>query len=83
MPHEEWCDILFTMDFKDSRVKAKSQTNNPAASKTAPSNYYGDASVKVTRKKNARTSALTYRKKQGNKTTKNSGAQNYCVLYNK
>ena len=37
--HEEWCDLLSTMEFKDNRVRAEAQINKLAAYKEAPSNY--------------------------------------------
>ena len=63
MPHEEWCDLLSTMEAKDNIKRAAYQIKRLAASKVAPANSGSDTSAKVPLKKKARTAVLLVRKR--------------------
>ena len=63
--HEEWCDILSTIEAKDKRKRAVDQTKRLAVSKEAPGNYDSNTSAKVPCNKKARTGVLLACKHQG------------------
>ena len=83
MPHEEWYDLLSTMEAKCNRKISADQIKRLAASKSAPANSDIYAPARGTRKKKARNGVVTVHKNQGKKFLKHSGAQLYCVLYKK
>ena len=69
------------MEVKDNKKMAAAQIKRPVTSKSAPVNSDSNESVRVPRKKRARTSAISRRKQQeGGKTPKHCGEQNYFVL---
>ena len=48
--HEDWCDLLSTIDFKDNRKRAENQIKKVAAAR-ASSLSDSDRSVRIPRKK--------------------------------
>ena len=79
VPHEEWYDLLQTMEAKDNRKRATYEIKILAASKAAPANYDSVMSASVPHKQKASNGVLPDHNKQVNETDKNSGAQHYCV----
>ena len=79
VPHEEWYDLLQTMEAKDNRKTDAAKIKILAASKAVPANSDRYMSARVPHKKKASNGVLPYHKKQVNETAKNSGAQHYCV----
>ena len=78
--HEYWCDILSTVKVKYNRKREVTRINKIAALRAA-SYSDSDKSVRVPRKKKARTGVNF--KQQGKKTTKQNSANCYCVLCKK
>ena len=83
MTHEEWCDLLSTMEGKYNRKWDVAQIKILAASKLAPENYDSDTSTQVPRKKKARTGVLPAHKYKGNKNPKYKFYRSYFVLCKK
>ena len=75
IPHEEWCDLLSTMEVKDNKKRAADQIKRLATSKAAPINSKRDGYTRVPRKKKARAGVLPIRKQHGKRTSKHHGAQ--------
>ena len=60
--HEEWCDLLSTIEVKENRKKASDQIKRLLFSKEAPIIYDSDESIRVPHKNKSRTGVLTERK---------------------
>ena len=63
--HEEWCDLLSTIDIKDNSKGAEAQINGLATPKSEPVNSYTDEYVSVPCNNRARTGVLPNQKQQG------------------
>ena len=63
--HEDWCDLLSTMEVKNNKKRAVAQINRLATSKVAPVNYDTYDSIMLPIKKKARTGALPSCKNHG------------------
>ena len=79
MTHEDWCDLLSTIEVKYNKKRAATKINKIKTLR-ATSHYDSNESIKVPCMKKARTGVL--RKKQGGKP-KHHGVQRYCVLFKK
>ena len=75
IPHEEWCELLFTMEVKDSRKIYMAQIKRLENSKAAPVNYDRNTSVRVTGNKKSSIGVLTAHKQRINTTPKHHGDQ--------
>ena len=82
LSHEYWCNLLSTIEVKDSRKRSTTQTKRHATSKAA-SHSESDESIRVLHKKRVRTGVIPNRKQQGKNTPKHHGIHHYCVLYKK
>ena len=82
LTHEDWCDLLSTIKFKDNRKKAATQTKRIATPKEA-SHSDSDGSIRFLLNKRYRTCVIPNRKQKGKNTPKHHSAQRYCVLFKK
>ena len=80
LAHEDWCDLLLTIEAKDNMKRAKAQIINIAS---ARSTSYPDSekSVRVPRKKKSRTGVL--RNKPNKKAPKHHSTHRHCVICKK
>ena len=65
--HEEWCELLSTIEVKDNSKRFAAQIQRLVSSIAASVNPISDEPIRVTRKKKARTDVLTNRKMYGKK----------------
>ena len=75
--HQDWYELLSTIEAKDNRKRAATKIKNIASSRAdslSDSNY----SLRIPRKKKARTGACLNR--QGEKRLKQHRAQHYYVI---
>ena len=79
MTHEEWCDLLSTIQVKDNRKRAATQIKKVASARSA-SLSESDGSVRVPRKKKAVTGVLRSNKGPNRKTPKHNVTQRYYML---
>ena len=83
IPHEEWWDLLYTMEVKDNSKIYASNINRPETSKAALINSDSNNSMMFPRNKKARTGVLPSYKQHGTNNLEHHGVQSYCVLRNK
>ena len=79
MPHEEWCDLMSTMEAKYTRKRSVSQIKILVAYKVAPDNSGSNKSAMVPHKNKVSTGVLPDGNKESNNTTKHSGTQRYYI----
>ena len=79
LDHEDWCDLLSTIEVKDNRKRSATQIKRLASSKLAY-NSESDESIRVPHKKRLRTGVLPNRKQKGVNYPKHHGPQRYCML---
>ena len=80
LTHEDWCDVLYTIEVKNNRKMAQTQIKRISTSRSS-SHYDINEPIRFTCEKKASTVVL--RKQKEKKTTKHHGAQKYCVLFKK
>ena len=81
--HKEWYDLLSTMEVKDNRKMAAAHIKSLSPSKESHINYDIGNSVKMPRRKKARTGVLPIHKQHGKKTPKHHGSQRYYLIWKK
>ena len=79
--HEDWCDLLSTIEVKDERKRAAVQIKNIASARES-SLSDSDKSARNPRKKKASTGVLRS-KTPHKKAHKHHGIQQYCVICKK
>ena len=82
LTHEYWCDLLSTIDVKDSRKSSATQIKKIAFS-IAASLSDRNRSVRIPRKKKARTGVLRSIKGHHDKSYKHHITQRHCRLCKK
>ena len=84
LTHEDWCDLLSTIEVKDDRKRSSTQIKNITSTREA-SLSDSDGSVRIPRKKKARLGAgfLHSNKVPNNKAPKNHSNQRHCVIFKK
>ena len=80
MTHEDWCDLLFTIEGKDNRKNTATQIKK-IETLIAASLSDSNKSIRVTRRKKASNDVQL--KQQGEKMTKHHDAHRYCILFKK
>ena len=76
LAHEDWCDILYTIQVKYNRKGAETQIKKIAYARAA-SLYDSNGSVSILRKKKARTGVLRSNKGPCKKSPMHNGTQRY------
>ena len=82
LTREDWCDLLSTIVVKDDRKRAATWIKK-IASDISASIYDSKGSVRIPRKKKARTDVLSSNKGPHNKAPKHQSTQSYRVLCKK
>ena len=82
LSYEYWCDLLSTIKVKDERKRAAVQINNIAFARAA-SISDSNKSVRIMRKKKAKTGVLRSKKYPKKAHSMHHGIQRYCVIFNK
>ena len=82
LAHDNWCDLLSTINVKDNRKMSETQIKSIETS-SAASNSDIHESVRLTCKKMVRTGVLPKRKQQEKKTTKYHVIHCYLALCKK
>ena len=82
LTYEDWCDLLSDIEVKDERKRPSGHIKNSASSREA-SLSDSDKSVRVQRRKKAKTSVSNYHKSPRRSHDRHHGAQRYCVLFSK
>ena len=81
--HEEWCELLSTMEGKDNQKWAADQIKRLASSKDDQANSDIDARLKVTCNKKTMSGVLISHNNKGKKTLNHKYSQCYYVLFKK
>ena len=79
MNNEDWFDLLYIIEVKYDRKREATQIKKIATLRSA-SHFNSNKSIRVPRKKKARTGV--FHKQQG-KTPKHHGVPRYCILHKK
>ena len=83
IPHEEWFNLISTMEVKDNSKRAVAQIKRLVTSKSVPVNYGSDDPIRFPRNKKVRTDVIPSRKQHGGNIPKHHDAQCYCVMCKK
>ena len=80
--HEDWCDLLSTIEVKDN-IKREATQIKKIASTRAASLSGSITSVRITRNKKSRIGAGVLHSNKGshNKAPKHHGTQSHCMIY--
>ena len=73
--HEEWCDLLSTIEFKDNSKRSASHIKRFATSKALSVDYYSGISIRVPRKNKESNGVLPDNKHHGENIPKHHGAK--------
>ena len=82
LTYEDWCDLLSTIEVKYERKIAAVHIKNTSSARAA-SLSNSDESVRIPRRKKAKTGVSNYHKSQRRSHYRHHGAQRYCVLFKK
>ena len=82
LTYEDWCDLLSTIKVKDESNRAAVHIKNISYERSA-SLSNSDESVRIPRRKKAKTGILNSHKSPRRTHNRHHGSQRYCVLYKK
>ena len=80
--HEEWCELLSTIEVRVNTERYATHIKRLATSKAIP-NYDSNKSIRVPHNKMVSTSALPNFNQKGGEMPKHHGDQRYCMLCKK
>ena len=82
LTYEDWCDLLSTINVKYERKKATVHIKKSASARAA-SLSESDESVRIPRRKKAKTGVLRAKKPPRRAHDRHHGVHRYCVIFNK
>ena len=82
LTYEDWCDLLSTTEVKYERKRSAVHIMNISSARSAYISN-SDKSVRIPRKKKARTGVLRSKKSPTREHDRHHGVQSYCVIYKK